>query len=369
MGFLQGALVILVFLQRLQFRSFGKWVWILFVPDTILLTGSEADSWEELAGASVCSGTLSSTRFSVNSSNHSGRSCNGFRVPARCPHFIFGFAVFCWFWRQVSLCLPAGRNVETTESCGNDAGDVGVDELEEPVDKSGTMIDTQFSRVAKDSSVIFYELWFLTTEPHIGISVICTEFFQVRELPVYLRQALLSRINPIPLTYTVASSFVCTSPLTVTTVVGLFRNPQRFPLRLSSNPFLPSMCIDAPESTKNYLSSGFIADDAGRHQTSAGEKKVAWSSSLSFRALLASLPASPRAHRSCLSVSSWDLSSKFGAWGLCSWGSAEQITPSGGSLLSRMFAWRSAAFENWTHRTQITKLWGQKWEDWKRSSG
>ena len=56
------------------------------------------------------------------------------------------------------------------------------------------------------------------------------------------------------------------------------------------------MCIDAPESTKNYLSSGFIADDAGRHQTSAGEsaEKVAWSSSLSFRVLLASLSASPR---------------------------------------------------------------------------
>ena len=32
---------------------------------------------------------------------------------------------------------------------------------------------------------------------HIGISVICAEVFQVRELQVYLREALLSRINPI----------------------------------------------------------------------------------------------------------------------------------------------------------------------------
>ena len=54
------------------------------------------------------------------------------------------------------------------------------------------------------------------------------------------------------------------------------------------------MCIDAPESTTNYLSSGFIADDAGRHQTSAGEEKVALSSSLSFRVLLASISASLR---------------------------------------------------------------------------
>ena len=89
--------------------------------------------------------------------------------------FYFWFCGFCWFWRQVSLCLPAGRNVETTESCGNDAGDVGVDELEEPVDKPGTTIDKQFS-VVKYSSAFFNELWYLTTEPHIRISVICAEF-------------------------------------------------------------------------------------------------------------------------------------------------------------------------------------------------
>ena len=38
-----------------------------------------------------------------------------------------------------------GRNVETTESCGNDAGDVCAAELEEPVAKPGTTIGTRFS--------------------------------------------------------------------------------------------------------------------------------------------------------------------------------------------------------------------------------
>ena len=40
-------------------------------------------------------------------------------------------------------------------------------------------------------------------------------------------------------------------------------------------------------------------------------EKVAWSFSLSLKIFLANLHASPRAHRSCLSVSSWDISSNF----------------------------------------------------------
>ena len=45
--------------------------------------------------------------------------------------------------------------METTESCGNDAGDVGVDELEEPVDKPKTTIDTQFSVLQKIRLLFF----------------------------------------------------------------------------------------------------------------------------------------------------------------------------------------------------------------------
>ena len=41
------------------------------------LTGSIDDSREELAGASLYSGTLSSTRFSLNSCTESGKSDKG----------------------------------------------------------------------------------------------------------------------------------------------------------------------------------------------------------------------------------------------------------------------------------------------------
>ena len=109
------------------------------------------------------------------------------------------------------------------------------------------------------------------------------------------------------------------------------------------------MCIDAPESTTNSLSSGFIKDGAGTHH-SVGEKKVALSFSLSFETFLSNLHASPRAHRSRLSVSSWDLSSNFEANGLRWRRTLTWIFPSDGPLFSRMFARRCVDFVNYTRR-------------------
>ena len=73
MRLLHGAIVILVLLQISQFRSLGKWVWTLCLPKSTLLVdvGSKNGSWEELACESLCSATLSSTRFSLNSCSHS----------------------------------------------------------------------------------------------------------------------------------------------------------------------------------------------------------------------------------------------------------------------------------------------------------
>ena len=67
---------------------------MLFLPesDTTFTRGPEADSREELAGASLRAGTLSSARFSVNSCNHPGRSSNGFpRTFSLSPFFISFF--------------------------------------------------------------------------------------------------------------------------------------------------------------------------------------------------------------------------------------------------------------------------------------
>ena len=77
----------------------------------------------------------------------------------------------------------------------------------------------------------------------------------------------------------------------------------RFPIQRNSNPFLLIMCIDAPESTTNSLSSGLRVDGAGRHQFSEGEKNVVSCFSFDFRIHLAIFHVASRAYRSCLSVS------------------------------------------------------------------
>ena len=71
----------------------------------------------------------------------------GLPVLRRCPHLYFGCRFF-WvletgrpvldFWLRVT----AGRNAESTTSCGNDVADVLVVELDEPVDNPGTTIGT-----------------------------------------------------------------------------------------------------------------------------------------------------------------------------------------------------------------------------------
>ena len=106
--------------------------------------------------------------------------------------------------------------------------------------------------------------------------------FRVRELPVYLREALLSRINPIQfsLTYTVASSFVCTSPLAVKTVVGFFRDFCGF--QFGRVLVFPAQLVHACAGINNkFFSSDFIVDGAGKRHSLVGEKKVVFSVSLS----------------------------------------------------------------------------------------
>ena len=73
------------------------------------------------------------------------------------------------------------------------------------------------------------------------------------------------------------------------TVVG-FWTPESSSSSAEFRSFLLNMCTD-PESTTNFLSSGFFEDGAGSDQTSAGEKNVALS--LSF---FAKSHASLRAH-------------------------------------------------------------------------
>ena len=75
------------------------------------------------------------------------------------------------------------------------------------------------------------------------------------------------------LTYTIASSCVCTSPLAVRTIVGL-HDFVKVSISASLKSFLLIVCIDAPDSTTNSRSSGFNVD-AGRNLFSGDEKNAA----------------------------------------------------------------------------------------------
>ena len=93
MRFRQGALEILVLLQISQFLSFGKRVKILCFLDATFLGGSDFFSREVLAGVSLDAETPSSTKFSVKSSTHSGKSRNRSPSTSTVSLFLFMFWV------------------------------------------------------------------------------------------------------------------------------------------------------------------------------------------------------------------------------------------------------------------------------------
>ena len=72
---------------------------------------------------SVVLGILSSTRFCLNSSCHSGRPRDGSPRTSSL---------------MLSLLVDAGCSVGVTAPCDEEKGDVGEDELEELVDRPGT---------------------------------------------------------------------------------------------------------------------------------------------------------------------------------------------------------------------------------------
>ena len=121
-------------------------------------------------------------------------------------------------------------------------------------------------RVAVDLFAIFDEMWFLTTGPMVVVPWSSQSFPSERTPGVSSRSiTVTSKSNSR--TYTVASSFVSTSPLAVATVVGFL---ETFAVSKSAElrSFLLTMCILAPESTTNCPSSGFIVDAARRKECS-----------------------------------------------------------------------------------------------------
>ena len=120
----------------------------------------------------------------MNSSSHSGRSCDEFPRTSSLSSFLFGFSVSvgpcdrfpCAGSLTLSLLVDAGCCVRVTASCDEDVGDVGEDELEEHVDRRGTTNDTWFAVLHSIFLAIFDEMWFLATGPMEIIPVLFAEF-------------------------------------------------------------------------------------------------------------------------------------------------------------------------------------------------
>ena len=90
-------------------------------------------------------------------------------------------------------------------------------------------------------------MWFLTIDHFIRVSVSSQSFPSDNTAGVFSRTFIVKKRSN-SLTYTIASSCVCTSPLAVVTIVGLhdFVKVSISALLMS---FVLIICIDAPEST------------------------------------------------------------------------------------------------------------------------
>ena len=139
-------------------------------------------------------------------------------------------------------------------------------------------------------------MWFLTIDPFVGISVFiaklserqyCWRVIEDFHSQKYIQFFDIHRCLFMRLHFSIGGYD--------------YRRTARFlkvSISASLKSFLLIMCIDAPESTTNSLSSG-LRVDAGRHLFSEGEKNVALSCSFNFNTFLASFHAASRAPCSC----------------------------------------------------------------------
>ena len=106
-------------------------------------------------------------------------------------------------------------------------------------------------RIANYPNPVFYEMWFLTIDPFVGIPVFIAKLSERqycwRVFEDFHSQEYIQFVD-------INSSCVCTSPLTVMTIVGL-HDFVKVSISASLKSFLLSICIDAPKSTTNSRSS------------------------------------------------------------------------------------------------------------------
>ena len=170
--------------------------------------------------------------------------------------------------RLHNVFVGLGVGLSRVGSCEKDVEDVPG--AGRPTRQARNNVRHVVFRVAWYLSVVFDEMWFFDhRSTHRNISDLRRVFPSDRTDCVSLRSSTVSNKSK-PLTCTVASSFVCTSPPAVITAVGFLDTHT-----VSSSAEFRSFLLDALEPTTNFLFSCLIVDGVGRHQTSEGEKNVA----------------------------------------------------------------------------------------------
>ena len=163
-------------------------------------------------------------------------------------------------------------------------------------------------KIANNSLAIFGEMCFLTAGPGIGFPMILAELPETKNCANFSRSITVTNKSN-SLTFSVASFLVCTSPLAVT-VAGLLDV-----LMVSNSAELRSLllttCIPAPEFHYKLSFLRVFCWRSREYPFLRGKVESSSVFSLSLFTFLARFHALLRAHRCCLSVSSWDWSSNF----------------------------------------------------------
>ena len=236
----------------------------------------------------VCRGadTPSSLTFSVNNSNHSDKSRNRFLGFCWISPLVFQYPNTCtstsccyWTWLRIIRCILRQRCRSRTYT------------------RTGKNKLTTLGQCFGSSS----------TGPLATISVIFAEFTQRRRLQA-CRGFVPSEINAKSWTHTLASSFVCTSPLADIAVVGLLEsNSVKFHWLQNFPTLHVNWC-----SGVHYKLSFLGLTKMALVRTKLLQAKTPWlSRSLNFLTCFTIHHASLRANLSCCNVSSWILSSNF----------------------------------------------------------
>ena len=336
---LHGALVILVRLQISQFRSLGKWVWTLCLPKSsrLFVIGSKEASWEELAWEPPCNGISSSTKFSLNSCSHSGISGssehNGL-LRSIVVSFLFVFGIsLAW----ISSGCP---DLSSTEL------DTGTGEMSLLVAFS-PFSNRQFAYcrwrrwgwgrwwrmtllfhrcpwswwrsrgrtwqvrnhdrnevlgIARYSNPVFDEIcgfWPLIHSKEYPFS--SQSFPSDNTAGVFSRTFIVKNISN-SLTYTIASSCVCTSPLAVMTIVGLHELRQSIHFSFTSGPFCWSCALTLRSPQQTLFPQVSTLMQAGTFFPETRRMLLCFAP-LVFNTLLASFPRCFRGHLALATLS------------------------------------------------------------------